>query len=106
MGESTNPQLRPCREPSSRECWTASAGYVRCLASGRSLRRGGWGLPGRNCALHKGLQSAQWFWMTMNRVSTSWEGTNSHMKTGEMMVGRLSGREYSPFIPSDWARPG
>jgi len=37
----------PCREPSSRACWTASAGYARHPASGRSLRLGGWaGVPG------------------------------------------------------------
>ena len=46
-GWSSSLQRWLCRECCFRECWNASAGYVRCLAEGREiLTRGRWTLLG------------------------------------------------------------
>ena len=41
-----------------------------------------------NLIVWKSLQGSEWFCVTMNRASTSWERTKSHLAAGKTMVDR------------------
>jgi len=50
-------------------------------------------------ALSKGLQGAQWSWMTMDHDGTSWGRATSPLKSREMMVDRLPWEGVPSFHP-------